>query len=285
MSKKRSSTGLMLVEDPRDTINTLCYLPDCFDRKSFKEKYEWVKGLVKPISSQHTDTHFYSLSTFKIIEPLQSGAKGLYKLSIAGKILCQSLKNEDFKNYQKVLSSILLNNSDKGKLFRDFMSLAKSKTTLTFADVFNYVSQVKEGKKDKTTIEFVVRTLLAWCEDAGLTEKDNQRQIIWSIASDTKKLISMNDFWLLLCAKYETLKQSEIFGLEHIYIDVLELRTLICLDLSWSNEDFNNHLTQILDSDKDGKIKLYGAPTSFFSDKENFSYKGRVYAYISIRCA
>jgi hypothetical protein len=275
----------MLVEDPRDTIKALCDLPDCFSRQSFKDKYEWIKGLAKPISSQHTDTHFYSLSIFGIIEPLESGAKGLYKLSVAGKALCQSLRNEDIQNYQKILANVLLNNSNKGKLFRDFVALAKSKTTMTLEDVSKYVKKVKEVKKDSTTIGIVARTLLAWCEDAGLIERDNDREIIWFIASGSKKYISLDEFWSLLCSKYRILTQSEIFGLERIYVDILELRTLICLDLSWSNEDFNNYLSQVLDSEREDKIKLYGAPTSFFSDRENFSYKGRIYAYISIRCA
>ena len=285
LSAIRSSLGLMLVEDPRDTIRVLCDLPQIITWHSYKEKYERMKGLFKPISTQHADTHFYSLSIYGIIEPLESSAKGQYKLSVAGKALCESLVNDRIADYQRILANVLINNSKKGHIFRQFLDFIQTKNSVSFEEVSTFVQNLLKKRLDSPTVSIVARTLMAWSEDAGLIEKDTERKIVWLIKQKPKITLSLEQFWVLLNNHYKNLRQSEIFGIEHIYVDILELRTIICLELSWPNEEFDSYLSGLLDSEIGNNIKLYGAPTSFFSNRENFTYKGRIYAYIAIRCA
>jgi hypothetical protein len=274
----------MLVEDPRDTIKTLCqFSSTSFNWHSFKENYERIKGLVKPISSQHTDTHFYSLSIYGLIKPSESAAKGEYQLSAVGKVLCQSLAEGRINDYKRILSNLLINNSKKGLLFREFINFVKARSKASNDDVIKLVEGISAKKESKNTIGIIARTIIAWSEDAGLIGRDKERKIIWFVAQEPEQELTIDQFWQILLKKYKYLRQSEIFGIEHIYVDILELRTIVCIELSWPIEKFDSYLVKLLDSEMGERVRLYGAPTSFFSDKQNFSYMERVYAYIMIK--
>lgn len=273
----------MLVEDPRDTLKALCALSDVsISWQSFKEKYEEIKRANRPISSQHTDTHFYSLSVYGIIKPAECGGISEYLISPVGKSLCQSLSEGRLNDYRKILSSILLNNTKKGPIFRAFMKFVKEKKQVTNEDILKFIgdSPITKGSK---SIGLIARTLVAWCEEAGLIEVDKERKIVWYISQEPKKELTLEQFSGMLLEKYKQLRKTEIFGLQNIYVDILELRTLICAELAVSIEEFDDLLNQVLDSELGEIIRLYGAPTSFFANKENFSYNGRVYAYIMIK--
>ena len=282
MKTKRSSSGLMLVEDPKFTIQVLCNLPDYFNWQMYKDKYEQMKGLSRPISRQHADTHFYSLSIFGIIEQVDLG-RGKYKLSISGKVLCKYLFENRIFKFKNCLANILLNNQKKGEIFRSFFEFVSNKGKVNYDEIHTFLKKINTDK-NKSAIEIMARSLIAWSEEAGLIERDTQQKIIWPVKQEPKKDISIEEFWNFLCKKYLELKKSEIFGIEKIYVDILQLRTAICLELNIENEEFNKLIIRLLDSEKGDNIKLYGAPTSFFSGRENFSYMNRVYAYITIRC-
>lgn len=287
MSARRSSSGLMLVEDPKDTIRALCELNNAtINWHSYKEKYEKVKSLSRSISSQHNDTHFYSLSIYGIIRPTES-SKTEYRISPVGKGLCKSLTEGHIDDYKKILSNILLNNPKKGRLYREFINFVKIRNKASYDDVLGFTKELADRislkRKSKETIEIISRTLMAWSEEAGMIGRDKDRKTVWFVSELPKPELAMQAFWEVLLDKYKQLRHSEIFGIEHIYVDILELRTIVCADLSITTEDFDAYLTSLLDSKVGDKIRLYGAPTSFFTDKENFTYKGKVYAYITIK--
>lgn len=281
MKKRRSSKGLMLNEDPRETIKALCRLSNSvIDWELYKSTYEDLIGREKPISKQHADTHFYTLSIYGLIAPSQSARKGKYSITTVGRMLCKSLAKGSMEEYKRILANVLLNNSEKGHFFRSFIAFVKSSDKVTYDDILRFVEN-KLLKEKTTRIGIVARTLRAWSKDAGLIETDKERKLIWSIKEAKKKSRpSLKEFWTILLDKYLFLRESEIFGIENIFVDILELRTLVCIDRPWSNEEFNQYLVKLLDSEYGEKIRLYGAPTSVFSNRENFGYKGRVYAYI-----
>jgi hypothetical protein len=274
----------MLVEDPRDTIKALCQLSNVHvNWHSYKKKYEQIKGLAKPISSQHTDTHFYSLSIYGLIKASESAAIGEYELTAVGKALCKSLDDGRIDEYRKVLSNLLIN-SKKGSLFKKFIVFVKARKRTSDSDVFRFVESILGGKRKRTTIEIVGRTLISWCEECGLIGRDRKNRVVWYIAQEPKRELTISQFFQILLEKYEQLRQSEIFGVERIYVDIIELRTIVCAELSWPIELFDSYLVKLLDSQLGEKIKLTGAPTSYFAGQQNFSYLGRLYAYIRIRC-
>jgi hypothetical protein len=275
----------MLVEDPRDTIRALCEISNIpINWHSYKETYEKTKGLAEPISSQHNDTHFYSLSIYGILKPSESGIKGEYQISSIGQALCQSLEDNRIDDYRKILSSILINNRAKGRIFRDFINFVKVRGMTSYEQIPKYIKKKYGKNKKDSTIGIMARTLMAWSEEAGLIGRDKEREIVWVIGQKPRQELTIQQFWGQLVKKYKQLRKSEIFGMENIYVDILELRTIMCAELSLSIEDFDSLLVRLLDSEEySERIRLYGAPTSFFADKENFRYKDRVYAYIMIK--
>ena len=123
---KRSKKGLMLVEDPEDTIKTMCGFKDAtLNVGSFKSAYEEIKHRATPIHKKHAHTHFYTLSIYKFIIPSQSGRRGTYRLSSIGKEICECLETSDMPRFKRILSNTLLNNPRKGQLFKNFLSFYK----------------------------------------------------------------------------------------------------------------------------------------------------------------
>lgn len=274
----------MLNEDPRETIKALCRLSNSvIDWELYKRTYEDLVDLGKVISKQHADTRFYTLSIYGLIAPIQSAGRGKYSITTVGRMLCKSLAKGSMEGYERILANVLLNNSEKKHLFRSFIAFVKSRDRVTYDNILRFVEN-KILKEKTTRTGIVTRTLVAWSKEAGLIETDKKRKLLWSIKEAKKKVaLLLKEFWTILLEKYLLLKESEIFGIEHIFVDILELRTLVCIDLSWTNEEFNQYLAKLLDSEYGEKIRLYGAPTSVFNNRENFTYKGRVYAYIKMR--
>ena len=50
----KPKTGLMLVEDPEDTIKAMCKFENCeFDWEKYKKAYEQIKNRQNPIHKKH----------------------------------------------------------------------------------------------------------------------------------------------------------------------------------------------------------------------------------------
>lgn len=267
---KKGSTGLMLVEDPEDTIKAMCrFRETTLDLNSFKSAYEEIKQRVTPIHEKHAHTHFYSLSIYKFIVPLESAPRGTYRLSSTGKELCKCLNRLDMNRFRQILSTILLNNPRKGQLFKDFLSFVNKRKKRNRKEVY---AQFKE---------LPGRTLIAWSKAAGLIEAD--RNFVWGLPQKKKEILTSEQFREKLVETYKDMSTPEMLGLEKIFVDIGELRQRICIDHSWTFDEFDAYLRELLDSPFGEKVRLYGAPSSVFEERENFIYKERLYIYIRIK--
>lgn len=260
----------MLVEDPEDTIKTMCLFRETtLDWNSFKSAYEEIKQRVTPIHKKHADTHFYSLSIYKLIVQSESAPRGTYRLSSIGKELCECLDKSDMNRFRQILSTILLNNPRKGQLFKDFLS---------------FVNEQKKRTKKEMYVQFKelpARTLIAWSRAAGLIEAD--RDFVWGLSQKGKETLTLEQFRKKLVKAYKDMSKSEMLGIEKIFVKIGELRQKICIDHSWMFEEFDEYLGRLLDSPFGEKIRLYGAPSSVFDERENFMYHEKLYIYIRIK--
>lgn len=260
----------MLVEDPEDTIKTMCRFRDTtLNLKSFKSTYEEIKGRVTPIHEKHAHTHFYSLSIYKLIVPSESSPRGTYVLSSTGKELCKCLDKLDANRFRQILSTILLNNPRKGQLFKGFLSFVNERTKRNRKEVY---AQFKE---------LPGRTLIAWSKAAGLVEAD--RHFVWGLPQKKKEIPTLEQFREELVETYKDMSKSEMLGLEKLFVEIGELRLRICIERSWSFDEFDAYLRSLLDSPFGQKIRLYGAPSPVFNRGENFLYTNRLYIYIRIK--
>lgn len=263
-----SRSGLMLVENPRETLTALCTFADSeVDWKSFKLSYEKVIGRTeKPIAKGHADTHFYTLTIFKLIVPSET-RRSSYRLSPITKKLCASLQDLDKREeYQKILSDLLLSNESKGKLFKDFLQFVSERRLKT---------EVNHRFKP-----IPARTLMAWLKEAGLIQE--YQEYVQAIHRKKKK-ITQKQFWKTLKETYKEMQDTGVFGIERIYVPIGELRFNVDVKLNLNKEEFYEEFGRLLGSDYGSAIALHGAPTSVFEEEETFNYLGKVYIYLSIK--
>lgn len=258
----------MLVEDPEDTLKTLCRLQDSLITwDSFKAEYEKTKNRErKPVDEKTTDTHFYTLGVFELI--VLSGAEtASYKITQIGKDICSSLSKSNTGDIHAKLRSILLSNADKGQLFEDFLNfVAKPTPRKAIFERFH---------------EIPARTLIAWSRYAGLVEVEGE--MIWRLHLPAQELPSEDAFFSTLISTYNEMQKTETPGIRRIFVDINEIRRNVCYKLNGlSVSEFDSYLRKILDSARGKSIRLYGAPSSVFEERRNFAYKSRVYAYLSI---
>lgn len=263
------SEGLMLVEDPRETLRTLCkFNRRIVDWVSYKREYEKLVGRKhKPISKQHADTHFYMLTLFRLFLPLESGEKGQYKLSPTALALCKFMGSNEGK-YKQILAGILLNNKKKGALFRNF---------LDFVGVSRTIEKIEKKFKSMPS-----RTLKKWCKEAGLIEISDSKRLIWALPQG-KRHYSIKEFRKKLVQAYNEMMDTGIFGVRRIYVKISELRVDVCYKFNLSFEEFDGYLKNLLSSPMGKKIRFYGAPTGVFESDETFAYNGKSYVYMSIK--
>lgn len=266
----KSKTGLMLVEDPEDTIKAMCKFKDVIlNWKSYKTAYEEIKHRTDPIHEKHADTHFYTLSIYKLIIPCENAPKGTYRLSNVGKRLCECLEKSDTPKFQKILSTVLLNNPVKGQLFREFLKFVNEKRKRTKREIC-YRFRGIPG-----------RTLIAWAKSAGLIEIN--QDLVWGLPQKDAEHINLDQFRKELIEAYTELSSSSIVGLENIFVEIAELRQLICIKHSWSIEIFDDYLRRLLDSPFEDRVRLYGAPPSMFIKENEFVQNNKSYIYIRIK--
>jgi hypothetical protein len=264
----RSKTGLMLVEDPEDTVKAMCsFSGGTLELASFKSVYEKIKKRKKPIHEKNAHTHFYSLSVYGLITPIQKGEKTLYELSSIGKELCESLGNTE--RFQRMLSNILLNNSSKGHLFKEFLAFVAQQEKTTRKRVYENFRELPG------------RTLVAWAKAAGLVEAN--REFVWRLPERKQVPLTMGEFQTELLKAYSNLSNSGVVGISRVFVEIKQIREKICVDHSLSYKEFDEYLTTALDSDFGEKIRLYGGPSSAFKEGESFMYKNRLYLYIRVK--
>lgn len=262
---------LMLVRDPKECVQALCELTGEITLKNYKEKYEEIKKLVKPIHIKNAHTHFYSLTNFGLVEPDTKASKGVYKMSQEGIQICNYLKNNNLSKAEKMFQYILKNNFKKGALFRDFENYLKIKNETTFEDI------------EERYREITAASLREWATYAGMTGYDKKAKKIWFVKHEDKNKISIKEFRELLISHYSELQQSEINGVDSVFVDINKIRTEMCLEFNISNDYWNSLMVEILDSKFGEKIRLYGSIPSEFIGRENFSYNNTNYALIRIK--
>lgn len=263
---------LMLVEDPRETIETLCNVMDNnISWKDFKIAYEYKTNRInKPVSRGTTDTHFYTLTQFGLLTPVEE-SPNYYKISLLGKKICQSLNKKDKKEYQNKLKNILLNNEKKGILFK------------MFVDTINKNKIIKKFTLMNIFRPVTTRALIAWCIEANMINYDKDTEQVWLKKDDLKMQLNIDNFWELLKSIYYELRKTDIFMIDQIFVDISELRAITCMETGWELSEFDTNLRKILKTKYGQKIRLYGAPSSAYENKQNFQYNGKLYVFIRIK--
>jgi hypothetical protein len=265
---KRGKGTLMLVEDPDDTLKVLCYFGDSdITKEAFTLEYEKIKGRFKPIHKKHSDTHFYSLTTFKF---LIKSSEGIYFSSLISKELC-NLRNDPNKKveYQTIISRMLLNNKKKGRLFKKFLNFIREKKTQK--EINQYFGEKKE---------FTVRALIAWSKYAGLVvESEGYYQSIPEKATH----VSEDDFKNNLIAIYDSLQDPNYIGVKRIAVPIGEIRFNMGVKLGLTESEFDERLRSLLDKDNSHFIRLHGATSEAFEKEPFFQYKNKLYIYLSMK--
>lgn len=271
-SEEIEEQTLMLVEDPRETIETMCPFKDkIVTWDQFKNAYEEKIGRTNnPVSIGTVDTHFYTLTQFNLLIPTQEKATQ-YMLSSLGKRICRYLREPNIQEYKKCLRNILLNNEKKGPLFRAFLRNIRSKKSSTKHTLGQYFKSV------------TLRSLISWSLEAGLIEYDRDKDLIWCLRTKPKTELLLEEFWEKLVNLYKELQRTDIFLIEKVFVDITEIRANFCAEENWELDDFDENLRNVLKSRYGKKIRLYGGPSSIFVGKRNFVYKGKIYAYIRIK--
>jgi hypothetical protein len=266
----RSETGLMLVDDPKATLDALCTFGDNeVDWASFKSAYETRigRGKYDPVDKGTADCHFYTLTIFELLMPVE-GMKGKYRLNLASKNLCKMMADEKQReDYQNLLADILLTNPDKGDTFSQFLDFVRETKTR---------NQICEKFRSEPG-----RTLIAWCEEADLIAiyDDNVRAL-----SKPHKAVSQEEFLEKMTDNYKEMQRTEILGVTRIYIPIGELRFNTRTMLGLKKSEFDEHLRALLHTEHGRKILLYGAPSDAFENQETFEDdSGKLYIYMRMK--
>lgn len=270
MNSEPPDIQLMLVRDPKKTLYTLCELEKTFNLQDFALKYEVVKKLQKSIHIKNAHTHFYSLRLFGFIQQAESKPKGVYQKTDTAIEICNLIhKNE--KEAASKIRYLLLNNFEKGPLFKDFKNFAKEKKELS-------IDEVKQRYKAWRTIP----SLIEWSVLARIIDIDREEGKLWYLGEREGKDIGVKEFGNEFKKIFYSMKSDTAFGTEIFYVDITKIRTKMCLKWKWSSEKWNKHLTKLLKSTLGKNIRLYGSTPSTFETKETFLFKDTLYAYIGI---
>lgn len=167
--------------------------------------------------------------------------------------------------YRRYLRGLLLSNEIKGRLFRSFLeftSRPKKKTNI-------------ENKFGRVP----AKTLIAFCLEAGLTVKYGE----FMKSVEARSVVSVSEFCKSLTRVYRNL-QEDPTRVSPIYVPIDVMRGLVSLDLGLESPLlFDKLLEEAIDSKFGESIYLHGAPPQVISESNSFYYKGKRYAYISVR--
>jgi len=266
----RSKDGMMLVEDPEDTIKTMCFFQNKeLDVSDYKAQYEKLKGFEKPIHKKNAHTHFYSLTLLKLLVPI-SGKKAKYQLSPIAKDLCRIVNDSNkSEEYQQKFSNLLLTNEDKGELFKKFLDFVSTKRNKK--EIYEIFKPIPS------------RSMISWLSYAGLLEQ--KKDIIQAKKMGKTGKISLAKFEQVFIKAYHELNKSEIFGIRRIYIPIEELQFHISVETRLSKDAVYDMLTKLILKDKSEKIILHGASTKAYEDNkmDKFNYNNKDYVFLSLR--
>lgn len=259
----------MLVDRPRLLFEVLCTLRfSTVTLTSFKQQLEKSMKRIEPIHIKTAHTYFYTATTYGLLVPV-GGQKGAYLISETGNLICNLLKDSSKQEeFEKSLSSLLLSNPKKGPLFKKFLEFIKD--TALEKDVFKKF-QPPTGK-----------TLIAWSLEANLINKKGD------VLAPIKKCESQpseEEFWKEMLSVYKRILKTESKGMKRlaVRIDEFRLRVICALNLQ-SISGFDLYLSKLMETDYRDLINLYGAPSHLLQDPNKvFNYRGKVYAYISLR--
>jgi len=261
---------LMLVRDPKETVQAICALENPFQLQDFISSYEKIRKLEKSIHIKNAHTHFYSLRLFGFIEQVEGRPKGVYQKSETAIEICKLLPSNEKKAARKI-RNLLLENVEKGPLFQDFEQFAKTKKEFTMDEV-----------KNRYVIWRTIPSLIEWSVFGKIIDIDRNQNKMWYLGNDEGKDIPVKDFSDHFFKVFYMMKSETAFGVEIYYADISKIRTKMCLSLDWSNGKWDKHMTKLLNSPKGKQLRLYGSTPSTFETKQTFSYDGTSYAYIGI---
>lgn len=261
-----SSEGIMLVDDPDETLEALCKIKNNpITRNLYKVSYEKTRGRKKPISRQHTDTHFYLLNIFKLLTKIK---RSEYRASQIALEICAK-KNENINEYQTLLRNTI-KNSKKWKIFHKFLSLIEN-------------TKMSDEELNKHFTKVQTKTLIAWCKETGWLDK-NAKGEYWQIKFE-EKLPTDEDFFETFKIIYRKMNDTGMAGVPRIFINIDEFRTAVSAKLGIGLSKFDEYFTKLLDSKK-LRIRLHGSPPLPEDRDEEpldvFEYVGKVYHYFSI---
>lgn len=270
----------MTNDDPKQTILALCDIKEpIINYGSYKKKYEELFRNGKTISTEHADAHFYLLSQFELLTEIQESQ---YKISSAGRYICELLQTKREMEYKKVLAVVLLNNSKKKMLFREFLEFVKrSKSIDEIKDEFSKIIKNRKVKYRETH-----RTLIAWCEEANLITKHTSKRKTYVAATsrEPSKKYTLEEFWQELVKTYKDIQKASGHGSKMIYVSIGELRLRVSCQLGFlDTTEFDQYLSRLLSSREFRLyIRLHGAPTHAYEFMETFTYRGKAYPLISL---
>ena len=256
----------MLVDNPQLLFKSLCSL----DERSFTAQEYWkVLGSMTSRGRVHVktrDTYFYTASILKLIRATNSRSHE-YRLTPIAKKICKVADDKsEVMIYRRYLRGLLLTNSDKGLLFKKFIRYTSKPKSL--AEIRHNFGEVPS------------KTLIAFCIEAGLSVEHGG--LIRSI--EAKSSIGIPEFYSALVRIYKDLRENSDKGLHMPYVSVDLLRDLVSLELGLeSGALFDVLLTRTIESSHGSIIYLHGAPPQTESEFVGFRFKGRRYAYVSLR--
>lgn len=262
----RSGEGLMLVDNPRLLLKSLCSLRD---RHFTAKEYLHVLGSLTKKGHVHEktrDTYFYTGNIFNLIEETDP-SRHRYEITSLCRKICDVMTDRSMvQTYRRYLRGLLLSNKDKGPLFKRFL---------------DYTAQTKKMSEIQEVFKEVpAKTLVAFCVEAGLAVSHGD--LIKS--GITTPRADLSDFFSTLRESYEYLKANPGRNTTLIYVPIDTIRNLVSVELGLeSPELFDACLEKTLDSTYGNSIYLHGAPPQAEPEFHGFRYKKRRYAYISMR--
>ena len=268
MSSNTSKNRLMLVDNPKLLFKTLkTFANKLFIIDDFHKELE--KNIGKKIHIKTTHTYFYSSSIYKIIiKTGRTEIKPLYRLSNIGlhiiSIYDDIIKIEE---YQNTIKTLIIYNKIKGELFNDF---------LKYIELPKSEEEIYKKYKAPTG-----KTLIAWCLEANIIIKI--KHVIGLNKKRNNKVTTLNEFWPSLKNIYEDMQKTDFLELKKIYVDIDEIKLRIMCDLDINDEQFDNLLENLLNSEFAKYITLDGGPPLVYKGQYEFRYKGKNYLYLSLR--
>lgn len=248
-------------------IQVLCTLMrlETFTFGQFKKEYERITG--REISHKTAEDYFHSATKWRLIHREKSR---YYVSKNEVKILCEYQREGRELELKKSLFNIL---KSREPVFFDFLSFIRRKPTLN--DL--------ENKFNPHTR----RTLLIWANWLGIISKSEVEQRYY--LTIRKKTLTSEQFWRVVKAAYEKLRETRLAGVKSAYVKIPNLRDLCCFMKGLTYNEFNKKLGLLLRrKEYGGKIELSGAPVAFIQrelkkKREPFEFNKKKYYFIAIK--